>query len=363
MPLRAALQYLLLGSVCACLCPTNGHAQSASGSGSCPTPVVSDDDFTEMTGKKVFPKAIIDDVTFDGPVSLPPATLDELLTSIKQKKSSTSISDWLEETVEIAVRGAWQNNGYFKVKVSWQTIPHLGDPDYQHFSVVFHVDEGLQYRLGEIRFRTSQDPTETQASSTTAARSQMDELNDSESGSADSEEPANNSSRPTLRKREPTNDDEPMSASTTHPPRFPEEELRKLIPLQQGDILSSEKIREGLDALRKLYGSHGYIDFTPTPETEVDEEHQVVSILLVLDEQPQYRIGKIRIVGLSANAENALIWKIKPGDIFNNDLFKQFFEDNQPILPAGSSSAENSEFTRKDGIVDIKLKFSPCWHQ
>ncbi|MGA8222585.1 MAG: POTRA domain-containing protein [Candidatus Acidiferrales bacterium] len=289
---------------------------------------MSGDDFNEMIGRKVFPKTIIDDVKFDGPVHLPADILDELVDSIKQRESSIAISTELEETAEVSVRGAWQNHGYFNVRVSWEAIPTAGDADYQHFSVVFHVDEGPQYRLGKVQFRAAHFVAPT------------------ESGD-----------RPSLRRRRKYDDPDPADL-----PIFPIEQLRSLIPLQEGDLLSSDKIREGLDALRKLYGSHGYIDFTPTPETEVDDEHQTVSIVFVLDEQPQYRIGKIEVAGLGPNTENALVWRLKPGDIFNYDLFKQFFEDNQSILPAGASPSENSEFRRntKDGIVDIKLKFRPC---
>jgi len=356
MRLRATTPFVLLFLVWVCFGTTLLRAQTPSGSGSCPPSNESQNQSTD----EARPKAIIDELIFDGPIHLPYSDLEPEIEKFNQLGRSPD-SAWLDEFLEVAIRGAWQDRGYFKVLVDGRAEPHGSDAANQHFSVVLHVDEGLQYRLGEISFLRYPDTDVTQVSSTVAGRSQMDASKGSESGSADTDETANNSSRPTLRRRRSSNDGESVSASTIGPPAFPVVELRSLIPLQEGDILSAEKLREGLDALRKLYGSHGYIDFTPTPETEVDDDRQIVSIHFVLDEQPQYRIGKIEIVGLGSKTENALIWKLKPGDLFNDDLLKQFFVDNQALLPEGSSEL-NSEFRRntKDGIADIKLKFRSC---
>jgi outer membrane protein assembly factor BamA len=328
------LRILLLPTIYAFACAPSLQAQLPSTPDSCSQFSPSKDDIKEKLRQRVYPKAIIDDVSFEGSIHLPAATLEELVISLKEREVDSG-SKWLEEIIEeMSVRGAWQDQGYFKVEISAKALPLGGDANYQHFSVTFHVDEGLQYRVGSIRFRDTHDfDFETKESAPSISLRKQRQLVWNEANSPDS---------PTL-------------------PIFPVEDLRKLIPLEKGDILSVEKVREGLEALRKLYGKHGYIDFTATPFTDVDDEHQLVSLRFELDEQMQYRIGKIEVIGLDANTENALIWKIKPGDIFNTDLFEAFFKDNQSILPAGASD-QNSVVRRntKDGIADIKFVFYPC---
>jgi outer membrane protein assembly factor BamA len=145
-------------------------------------------------------------------------------------------------------------------------------------------------------------------------------------------------------------------------PVFSPEELRNSMPLQEGDILNVEKVREGLDALKLLYGAHGYIDFVAVPNTEIDDEHQTVSLLFELDEERQYRIGKIEVFGLDARSESALIWKIKTGDVFNNEALRAFLDENQSNFPAGSYWAEDPNIVRhaKTGTVDVEFTFKSC---
>lgn len=132
--------------------------------------------------------------------------------------------------------------------------------------------------------------------------------------------------------------------------------------MQEGDILDAHKFRQGLVALHDLYADNGYIDIIAMPITDSDDEHQLISLQVELYEQKQYRVGKLDISGLDAKAKNSLIWKLKPGDIFNFQLFEAFFKDNESLLPAGTSMSNSSQIVRniKDGTVDINFKFSPC---
>lgn len=79
---------------------------------------------------------------------------------------------------------------------------------------------------------------------------------------------------------------------------FSAEELRPLIPMHDGDIFSSLKVREGLEALFNYYRAHGYIDFVPEPKFKIDEVRQQITLVISLQEGPQYRLGNIEIVGL-----------------------------------------------------------------
>ena len=57
--------------------------------------------------------------------------------------------------------------------------------------------------------------------------------------------------------------------------------LRQLFKIKDGDVFDTEAISKGLEGLRKAYASLGYINFTPVPNTDADDEKQ--------DHQPEDR--------------------------------------------------------------------------
>jgi outer membrane protein assembly factor BamA len=290
-----------------------------------------------MNGGKESPKVIIDEVTFDGSLHLPDQVLEQVTASLKGKRFDGD-SDWQKGIEENPLRSTWEDQGFVLARVNVKAVSLGGDANYQHFSVTVHVDEGLLYRVGSIQFSAKADSGF--------------ETNESSAGV-------------TIARRKPVNLDELTSPGQSNHPIFPPEELRSLIPFREGDILSPRRIREAIDALRKLYYDHGYIDFVTMPSSVFDGEDWLVSIRFNLDEGQQYRIRRIDVSGLDANSEKALNWKMKPGNILDYELIGAFFKDNQTLLPAGASSAANLELRRntKDGTADLEFRFLPCPHQ
>jgi|HubBroStandDraft_4_1064222.scaffolds.fasta_scaffold28792_3 hypothetical protein len=207
----------------------------------CSPSCTSADEFKERSGKKVYPKIIVDEVKFDGPVHLPnPSDEPEIISELKQHMLDDG-QNGLEEVLEIRIRGAWEEQGFFKVLVDGHSKVVSSDSVCEHVIVTIRVDPGLQYRLGDLWFRSS-DP----------------------------------------------GDGETLA--------FPREELRKLILLQEDDIFNVTKIRDSLDTLHKLYASHGYINFVATPVTEVENDARRISLVLELSEGRQFRVRKVEVL-------------------------------------------------------------------
>jgi outer membrane protein insertion porin family len=78
---------------------------------------------------------------------------------------------------------------------------------------------------------------------------------------------------------------------------FSAEQLRPFFPIRSGEVFDVEKIREGLDNLRKVYGNRGYINATPVPDTKPDDTYAVVDLSIEIDEGAQFRIGTIAFSG------------------------------------------------------------------
>jgi outer membrane protein assembly factor BamA len=269
----------------------------------CSPPCVSSSEFREIIGKKVYPKMIVDSVKFDTSAHLPDSAEEpEIISEIKQHMFDYG-QEGLDEVVEVRIRSAWQDQGFFKVLASSQTQVVSSDSAYEHVVVTIHVDPGQQYRLGGVRFRSS-DP-----------------------------------------------DDHETLA-------FPREELRKLLPLREGDIFNVAKIRESLDAMKKLYDSRGYLNFVASPDTAADDATQRISLVMELDEGKQFRVGKVEVFGLEPSKAAALTSRVKPGDVFQYSLVEAFVKANIPtFLDVTSSEVLDLRKKQRDGIVDIVVNF------
>lgn len=249
------------------------------------------------------PRVIIDSVKFAGPIHLSDSARNQLISELTQRDLDADFNR-LKELEEVPIRGAWQDQGFFKVEATARAQFISGDSLTKHVSLIIDVDEGLQYRLGDTQFRTD-DPDDHLA--------------------------------------------------------FPREELRKLIPMSEGDLFAAKQIREGLDALKNLYGSNGYIDFVATPLTEVDDAHQRISLTMELYQEKQYRVCTVEVFGPNPAMETLLRSRLKPGDIFTGRAIENFFKENASALPSDISPAD-IEVVRntKSGIVNLRFNFQTC---
>ena len=165
---------------------------------------------------------------------------------------------WVAAFTNVALRGAWQDRGYFRVEFTSEARSLGGNSSEERFQIDAHVSEGLQYHLGDIRF--------------------VD-------GTA-----------------------------------IPDAELQRVIPLRGGELFNVGLVRKGIEALTKLYGSHGYIDFTAVPDTEIDD-----------------------------NLAGAV---------------DDFYEQNRSALPPRVTTADMQAWRNVDtGFVDLAFDFRACQQQ
>lgn len=139
---------------------------------------------------------------------------------------------------KIAARARYEllKQGYFKADVSVSDLHVLSEtPDQRTVAVTLRISEGQQYRLAQIDF----------------------------------------------------------SYNTA----FASAQLRKAFPINDHDVFDTEKIRLGLEELRKLYASKGYINFTPVPNTYSNDQAGTVALRVDIDEGKQFKIGSLMVWG------------------------------------------------------------------
>ncbi len=258
---------------------------------------------TPAQGPQIFTR--IEAVSFEGDIHLPVPAQEQIAKALQKPNdgSDAKLSE-LQKFVSQYARVKWQEHGYFKAKVkSVQADLLSSSPDQQVAAVTIYIEEGPLYRLGDITFKNA-----------------------------------------TV---------------------FSPEQMRALFPFQAGDVFNTDNLRRGLDGLRDLYGTQGYINFTSVPDSQIEEANRRISLMIDVDEGKQFRVSSTKIVGLEHGLARTLLqrWPIQPGDVYNTSLVEQFFQENAALLPAGA----NLEFqiSRKldeqHSTVALILDFRSCF--
>jgi outer membrane protein insertion porin family len=137
--------------------------------------------------------------------------------------------------------------------------------------------------------------------------------------------------------------------------------LKAAFPLKQGDLFSTEKVRKALETYGKIYGEYGFIDFTPEPDTEVDDVNKIINLTMRFDEQKQYYVRRIDFSGNTTTRDKVIRRQllIDEGQLFNKRLWElSILRLNQLDYFDKIEADKAAEIKRnnKEGTVDINLK-------
>ena len=137
---------------------------------------------------------------------------------------------------------------------------------------------------------------------------------------------------------------------------FGSDKLRQEFPLKAGDWFERDKVASGLEGLRKLYGTNGFLDWMAIPETRPGS-NAAMNLQMTFEEGPQYHMGKLGIIADKELGNRLQVeWKLAEGAVYDNTYVDQFIEKNRDLLPL--------EFGRKDievirncpkALVDLRL--------
>ncbi len=230
--------------------------------------------------------------------------------------SKTFDQDKLDEDMEVGVRELYRDHGYFKVNPT-ETVktvqvdrggipgpwPWIGSDHGKATNINIQIDEGEQYRMGTIKFRSA-DP------------------------------------------------DQGLF--------FKPGVLERVFPLKQGDIFSTAKIRKALDDYKKLYGEFGYIDFVSTPDTDFDDVKKIINVTMTLDQGKQFAVRRIEFAGNTTTRDKVIRREVllDEGQLYNNRLWELSILRLNQLGFFNAIKPEDATLTRnqKAGTVDIKLK-------
>ena len=144
--------------------------------------------------------------------------------------------------------------------------------------------------------------------------------------------------------------------------RTPEVLMKPLFGMTTGDIFSTDKLRKGIENMRKLYGKFGYIDFVPEPDFHPAEDgSDQIDLTLTADEGKQFFIRRIDFSGNTTTRDKVIRREIllDEGDMFNTELWDySILRLNQLGYFEMLKKDESADIKRnpQSNTVDITLK-------
>ena len=105
--------------------------------------------------------------------------------------------------------------------------------------------------------------------------------------------------------------------------RTPEVLMKPFFGMAPGDVFSTDKLKKGLETMRKYYGQFGYIDFVPEPSMDAIPNTDQIDVTLTADEGKQFFIRRIDFSGNTTTRDKVIRREIllDEGDIFNSQLW------------------------------------------
>jgi len=132
--------------------------------------------------------------------------------------------------------------------------------------------------------------------------------------------------------------------------------IRSEFTLRKGDPFERNKIASGLDGLRNLYGADGFLDSVFIPDTQSLSD-ATVFLTLTVEEGPQYRMGKLEILGDKEISEKLEAeWQLSEGAVYDATYLEKYLDTNRSLLPRGFTR-QNVQVVRNcpEALVRVRL--------
>jgi outer membrane protein insertion porin family len=281
-----------------CLLSGKPHAEGQSAGSGTYAPGFCDEAFKSNDTPQL--EISIAEVIFSGVSQMPLTEQDQIAASIKEQIYGGSLDAATDEALG-RVRGGWQDRGYFKVQVSGDAKILTQSPLSQRITLRVHVDEGIQYNLGAIKFKHHKAIADASL-------------------------------------------------------------LRPLFPTKDGDIFSRRQVVAGLENLNKVYGEMGYINFTPVPNTIFDDEKKLAYLDIDLDEGKQFFFSSVNVLGVDERAQQEISKDFPIGQVYNWRLVERFLVKHASTLNFAPDDPQHIDrrVDERAGTVAITLDARPC---
>jgi outer membrane protein insertion porin family len=145
-----------------------------------------------------------------------------------------------------------------------------------------------------------------------------------------------------------------------HPP-LPGDSLLRTADLKTGDLANFDRVKEGLEKVRRALRRAGYLHCDVTTERNIQNAKKTVDVAIRIEPGPQFVMGKLNIAGidLDSEAEIQRIWTIKEGKPFDPeypDYFLGRVRQDGVFDNLGATHAE-TRVNDQSHTADVTLTF------
>jgi outer membrane protein assembly factor BamA len=249
------------------------------------------------------PDVWIDDVTFSGFLQLPVSDQEEIAATVRNKSHGPLVDGVVEEALE-RIRAGWQDRGYFEVQVRGEAKEISRTSTEIHIGLFAQVDEHQRYTLSEITFK-----------------------------------------------------------HLSHHAELTDDFMRSRFLIKDGEVFSRERIANGLENLRRVYGEMGYLNYTGVPSTKFDDKKRTISVVVALDSGKQFFISNIDVLGRDDTSSQELLrdFPLMAGQVYNQRLWELGLQRQGSMLPILECHSQQAiKMDEKRGTVALTLDFRPC---
>lgn len=142
---------------------------------------------------------------------------------------------------------------------------------------------------------------------------------------------------------------------------FADDQLKSVIGLKSGDIFSVGKIRKAFENIRKAYGERGYINESSIPDQTFDDEKKTVDFAIKFEEGKQFFVRRIEFTGNTTTRDKVIRREmmLDESDVYNTRLWEMsLLRINQLgyFEPVKAGKDDDVKLNERDGQVDLMLK-------
>ncbi len=122
--------------------------------------------------------------------------------------------------------------------------------------------------------------------------------------------------------------------------------VRSFFKMKPGDVYDDSKFKKAYEKLRDVYGSLGYFQWTGGTQRKPDPEKKVVDVVVRMEEDKQYFIGRISFTGNDSTRDKVIRREIymNEGEVFNTEALKMSIKRINQL----------GYFKQMEGAPDIK---------
>ena len=104
---------------------------------------------------------------------------------------------------------------------------------------------------------------------------------------------------------------------------FTDLQVLAVLGLIPGEVYNETMLREGFESLTKLYGARGFINATPVPLHDFDDQNEIVNLTIDIDEDRQFFVKRINFRGNTTTRDKVIRREVmlQEGSIFNSRLW------------------------------------------